>query len=122
MFVLEIASKHGKTSAQVSFNICSEMFLHVFWQVVLRWHLQRGHCLVTKSVTPSRIESNIEIGDFFYRHQMNSMFRLCMGRKKITCEARYFLGWWAGFRTRNQPENVERLPNMKHWGFFLVFH
>jgi len=43
-----LADKHGKTSAQVA----------------LRWQLQRGVAVVPKSVTPSRIEANLDVYDF----------------------------------------------------------
>ncbi|MDA3649159.1 aldo/keto reductase [Saccharopolyspora indica] len=33
-------------------------------QIVLRWHLQLGNVVIPKSVTPSRIEENIEVFDF----------------------------------------------------------
>lgn len=43
-----IASKHGKTSAQV----------------VLRWHLESGLVVIPKSSTPSRIRENFDLFDF----------------------------------------------------------
>ncbi len=46
--VERIAGKHGKTAAQV----------------VIRWHLDNGLVVIPKSVTPSRIQSNIEVFDF----------------------------------------------------------
>lgn len=44
----EIAARHGVTAAQV----------------VLRWHLQLGIIAIPKSVTPSRIEENIDVFGF----------------------------------------------------------
>jgi diketogulonate reductase-like aldo/keto reductase len=46
--ILNIAKKHGKTYAQV----------------MLRWLLQQDLVVLPKSVTPSRIEENIDIFDF----------------------------------------------------------
>ncbi|MFJ2201869.1 aldo/keto reductase [Streptomyces violaceusniger] len=43
-----IAQKHGKSPAQV----------------VLRWHLDLGNVVIPKSVTPSRIQENIDVFDF----------------------------------------------------------
>lgn len=44
----ELATKHGRSPAQV----------------VLRWHLQLGHVVIPKSVTPARIEENFAVFDF----------------------------------------------------------
>jgi 2,5-diketo-D-gluconate reductase A len=46
--VEELASRHGKTPAQV----------------VLRWHVQVGNVVIPKSVTPERIEENYDVFDF----------------------------------------------------------
>lgn len=43
-----IASSHGRTPAQV----------------MLRWHLQQGRQAIPKSVTPSRIAENFDVGSF----------------------------------------------------------
>lgn len=46
--ITDIAARHGKTPAQV----------------VLRWHLQHGIIAIPKSVTPSRIQENLDIFEF----------------------------------------------------------
>ncbi|GAA2511608.1 aldo/keto reductase [Streptomyces gobitricini] len=46
--IVAVARKHGRTPAQV----------------VLRWHLQLGNIVIPKSVTPSRIQENIDVFDF----------------------------------------------------------
>ncbi|MEU6734227.1 aldo/keto reductase [Streptomyces physcomitrii] len=46
--IVAIAQKHGRTPAQV----------------VLRWHLQLGNVVIPKSVTPARIEENIDVFGF----------------------------------------------------------
>jgi 2,5-diketo-D-gluconate reductase A len=46
--VTEIAEAHGRTPGQV----------------VLRWHVQLGNVVFPKSLTPTRIEENIDIWDF----------------------------------------------------------
>ncbi|MEE1926947.1 aldo/keto reductase [Streptomyces sp. TRM 70351] len=43
-----IGTKHGRTAAQV----------------ILRWHLQLGNVVIPKSVTPSRIQENIDVFGF----------------------------------------------------------
>src|SRR6201991_1274175 len=47
--IVAIASRHGKTPAQV----------------VLRWHLQRSSIVFPKSVTPARVRENTELFDFW---------------------------------------------------------
>jgi diketogulonate reductase-like aldo/keto reductase len=44
----EIAQRIGRTPAQV----------------IIRWHLQQGFVVIPKSVTPARIEANIDVFDF----------------------------------------------------------
>jgi diketogulonate reductase-like aldo/keto reductase len=44
----EIAAAHGRTPGQV----------------VLRWHIQLGNVVFPKSMTPSRLEENIDVWDF----------------------------------------------------------
>lgn len=46
--LLEIARRHGKSTAQV----------------MLRWHLQEGRSAIPKSVKPERIAENFDIFDF----------------------------------------------------------
>ncbi|MFF6825168.1 aldo/keto reductase [Streptomyces longwoodensis] len=46
--IVAVARKHGRTPAQI----------------VLRWHLQLGNVVIPKSVTPSRIEENIDVFGF----------------------------------------------------------
>ena len=46
--VTDLASKYGKTPAQV----------------VLRWHLEHGFCAIPKSVKPHRIAENFDVLDF----------------------------------------------------------
>ena len=43
-----IAAAHGKSPAQT----------------ILRWHLQLGNIVIPKSVTPERIQQNIDVFDF----------------------------------------------------------
>ncbi|WP_410649091.1 aldo/keto reductase [Amycolatopsis sp. cmx-4-54] len=46
--ITALASKHGRTPAQI----------------VLRWHLQLGNIVIPKSVTPSRIKENLDVFGF----------------------------------------------------------
>jgi 2,5-diketo-D-gluconate reductase A len=46
--VVAIAQRHGRTPAQV----------------LLRWNLELGNVVVSKSVTPTRIQSNSEVFGF----------------------------------------------------------
>lgn len=46
--VAEVAAKHGKSAAQV----------------MVRWSIQLGNIVLPKSVTPARIEQNIDVFDF----------------------------------------------------------
>ena len=65
--IQSIAEKHGKNPAQV----------------VLRWHLQNDTIIITKSVTPERIESNIDVFDFTLEDEdMATINRLDKGARK----------------------------------------
>ena len=46
--IAEVAAKHGKSAAQV----------------MVRWSIQLGNIVLPKSITPSRIEQNIDVFDF----------------------------------------------------------
>lgn len=46
--ITDLATKYGKTAAQV----------------VLRWHLEHGLCAIPKSVRPARIAENFDVFDF----------------------------------------------------------
>jgi len=46
--IAEVAAKHGKSSAQV----------------MVRWSLQLGNIVLPKSITPERIEQNLDVFDF----------------------------------------------------------
>ncbi|MGW7099415.1 aldo/keto reductase [Streptomyces sp. NPDC054838] len=46
--VAAVAARHGRSAAQV----------------VLRWHLQSGHVVIPKSVTPARIRENLDVFGF----------------------------------------------------------
>lgn len=51
-------------------------------QVILRWHLQEGFCVIPKSVTPSRIEQNFNVFDFeLTEDEMSTVRSLDTGKR-----------------------------------------
>ncbi|OOC62667.1 aldo/keto reductase [Paenibacillus ihbetae] len=64
--ITKIAEKYGKSPAQV----------------VLRWHLQNHTIVIPKTVTPSRMEENIQVFDFELSHEdMEAINQLDSGRR-----------------------------------------
>ena len=64
--IVEIAQTHDKTPGQV----------------VIRWHLQLGNVVIPKSVTPARIEQNIDVFDFHLSaSEMEAIEALDAGRR-----------------------------------------
>jgi 2,5-diketo-D-gluconate reductase A len=64
--ITEIADAHGKTPGQV----------------VLRWHLQLGNVVFPKSVSPQRIEENLDVFDFHLsEHEMAAVEALDAGER-----------------------------------------
>ncbi len=62
-----IADNYGKTVAQI----------------ILRWHLQEGFCVIPKSVTPSRIEENFNVFDFELSEDEMNVVRSLNTDKKL---------------------------------------
>jgi len=64
--IVEIAERHGRAPAQV----------------VLRWHLQLGNVVIPKSVTPARIDQNLDVFDFeLHDAEMQAIEALDAGRR-----------------------------------------
>jgi len=62
-----IGETHGKTAAQV----------------IIRWHVQEGTIVIPKSVTPARIEENINVFDFeLSEDEMKQIAQLDRGERK----------------------------------------
>ncbi|RZB38619.1 Aldo ket red domain containing protein [Asbolus verrucosus] len=73
----EIAQKHSKTPAQV----------------VLRFLLQRDVAAIPKSVTPKRIQENINVFDFnLDAAEMEALYALDVGEKARVCDFKVFSG------------------------------
>lgn len=67
--ILEIASALGKTTAQI----------------LIRYQIQRGHCVLVKSLTPKRIAGNCQVFDFVLSDdQMELLNQLNYGRRFVT--------------------------------------
>jgi diketogulonate reductase-like aldo/keto reductase len=64
--IVEIAASHSKTPGQV----------------VIRWHLQLGNVVIPKSVTPERIEQNLDVFGFeLAEEEMRAIEELDLGRR-----------------------------------------
>jgi 2,5-diketo-D-gluconate reductase A len=64
--IVQAAEAHGRTPGQV----------------VIRWHLQLGNVVIPKSVTPERIQQNIDVFDFQLSDaQMEAIKELDAGRR-----------------------------------------
>jgi len=64
--ITAIAAKHGVSTAQA----------------MIRWHLQLGHVVLPKSVTPERIRQNIDVFGFnLDRHDLRAIADLDKGRR-----------------------------------------
>lgn len=54
--------KKGLQIAFIIGYVSLTKFVWSLFQVVLKWNMQRGVCVIPKSVTPSRIRSNLQVG------------------------------------------------------------
>jgi len=72
--VLELAKKHNKSPAQI----------------LLRWSVQMGTSVIPKSVTPSRIEENLQIFDFKLSEEDVSLV------SSLNRNHRFGFGWLPG--------------------------
>lgn len=68
---------HGKLITDPTVRTIAESYGKTAAQVLLRWNLDLGNGVITKSVTPQRIESNLNVFDFGLtdadRHALASM-------------------------------------------------
>lgn len=65
--IQSLSNIHGKTAAQI----------------IIRWHMQRGHIVIPKSVTPHRIEENYDVFDFSLTdEEMKQIAALDRGERK----------------------------------------
>lgn len=55
---------HGKNMADAIVTKLAQKYQKSYAQIMLRWCLERGLVVLPKSVTPSRIQANIDIFDF----------------------------------------------------------
>lgn len=77
--LMDIAAQHGKEVGQV----------------VLRWNLQRGNCVIPKSSKPSRIESNFQVFDFELTQQdMDRIAELDYGKCYCSDSSVFNGGFW----------------------------
>ena len=78
----EIAAAHGKSAAQV----------------IIRWHIQKGFCVVPGSSNPAHIQENIEVFDFELNpEEMAKMASLNQEKRYFTMNYEQIKAWMSDY-------------------------
>jgi diketogulonate reductase-like aldo/keto reductase len=75
---------HAKEMDEAVIKELAEKYQKTYAQIMLRWCLQKGLIVLPKSVTPSRIEENINIFDFELSHE-DMKYLATLDRDLRTC-------------------------------------